>query len=696
MKYKKGILLLLCTILIFSQLPAKKSKRKKRKIKDLPPIYQKWIRQDAAYIITDNERKVFLQLDSDKKREMFIQSFWKQRDPNPNTPENEFKIEHERRFKFANETLGRGTPSPGWRTDMGRIYIILGEPHQIQRYENMTETYPIINWFYQGLVQHGLPAGFNVLFFKEDGSGDYKLYSPVIHGPMKLLIHYTGDTNDFLLAYNELNRINPQLAPLSLSLVEGEANPNLRPSLKSDILLQQQIPSAPTKKINDSYATKLLKYSELISIDYSVNYVPNSAMVRVIQGPNGHFYVHYLIEPKKLSLEQYDDKVYANLEINGSIYDTNEKTIYEFNKSVPIQLRSDQLQTIQGKLFSFQDFFPLIEGTYDINILVRNVVSKEFTSIEKRVTIPRLDKPRVSNITLAHRARKSDKYTGIYKAFLVKDTQLLPSPRNDFVSGDNLYAHFQLLGLPEEVAKTGQIKYTLYKNDKEFKTLSRNLGELADVRNILQEFSLEGYSAAYYTLRVSLYDSGNNFLTMGEQQFYITPQRQLSRPWVVSMSSPLNSPDNLNKLGIQYSNTDNSEKAQEYMEQAYNTNPLAPHLALDFCRVLYKAKKYRKVVTVGTPFMQTKEKTKFYALLGFAHEALKEYEAAINYFKDYLTYHGTNIKILNSIGSCYNKLNFNEEALIAWEKSLELLPEQPELKAKVEDLKKAGIKTPKK
>ncbi len=667
------------------------------KISQLAPIYRKWLQEEVAYIITPSERKVFLQLDTDRERDMFIETFWKQRDPNPNTVENEYKIEHIKRFKYANEKLGKGTPSPGWRTDMGRIYIILGEPKTIERYENMTEVYPTIVWFYQGFGKYGLPDAFSVVFFKPDGTGDYVLYSPLLHGPQKLLVNYMGDVNDYVYAYNEMVRVNPNLARVSISLLEGDDSISARPSIASDLLVQKQIPAVPAKAVNDEYAAKLLKYKAYIDVEYSVNYIPNSSLVRVIRGNSDFFFVHYLIEPQKLSLEQYDNDFYANLEINGSALDANDRIVYEFTKSAPIKLQKDQVEKIKDKLFSFQDMFPLIEGKYKIYILVRNSVSKEFTSIEKEVVIPSSSKtteqPWISELTLAHTAKKDPKYSNTEKSFLFNGVQLLPSPRNDFVASDTLYVYFQLNGLSAEQLEKGHIAYTLYKDDQPLKTITKNLKDYPDKTGILEEFSLEGYKAAYYNIRASVYGNETRFLVMGEASFYISPVGYLPRPWVVSLSSPADSPDNLNKLGIQYANLNEDEKSLDYLRRAYNFNPTSPTLAADYCRILNKLKMYQKVLDVGAPFMQSDQKQEFYALMGLASQSLGQYEQAVNYFKDYLAYHGTNLRILNAIGACYQELGNIDEALVAWEKSLELFPNQPELKTYVESLKKSKTKS---
>jgi hypothetical protein len=66
--------------------------------KDLPATYQDWLKL-VTYIIRDKERDVFLHLTADRERDLFIQAFWRLRDPTPGTPENEFMTEHTKRFQ---------------------------------------------------------------------------------------------------------------------------------------------------------------------------------------------------------------------------------------------------------------------------------------------------------------------------------------------------------------------------------------------------------------------------------------------------------------------------------------------------------------------------------------------------------------------------------------------------------------------
>ena len=114
---KKAIIRsILCLFLFLSFVPfSLLFSQKKLSPKDLSPVYEKWLEEEVVYIITPKERDVFLQLQTDREREIFIKAFWKQRDPNPNAPENEFKEEHNRRISYANKTFGRESPGPGWR-----------------------------------------------------------------------------------------------------------------------------------------------------------------------------------------------------------------------------------------------------------------------------------------------------------------------------------------------------------------------------------------------------------------------------------------------------------------------------------------------------------------------------------------------------------------------------------------------------
>jgi GWxTD domain-containing protein len=106
--------------------------------------FEKWL-NDVAYIITDQESKAFMSLQSDAEREQFIKEFWSRRDPTPGTAENEFKIEHYRRLDYANKHFG-SSQLDGWQTDRARFYIILGPPDEIDSHPGKYEQWSYGNF----------------------------------------------------------------------------------------------------------------------------------------------------------------------------------------------------------------------------------------------------------------------------------------------------------------------------------------------------------------------------------------------------------------------------------------------------------------------------------------------------------------------------------------------------------------------
>ncbi len=285
----------------------------------LPERFRKWLSEDVIYIIAPLEKEVFLKLSTDRERELFIQAFWKQRDPTPGNAANEFQTEHYRRIRHSERMFGRETPKPGWKTDRGRIYIMLGEPNDIQRFEGRNQTYPSEVWFYQGMAPRGLPSAFNLLFFQHSGVGEYRLYSPLADGPQALLTSFSGDPLDYLSAYEQLREYEPELSNVSMSLIPGESSVRQgRPSLSSDLLINR-IESTPQREIKDQYARKFLEYKDRVEVEYSANYIGSESLVRVTKISGGPYFVQYAIEPARLSVNAHDDFYYTTLNVNGTV-----------------------------------------------------------------------------------------------------------------------------------------------------------------------------------------------------------------------------------------------------------------------------------------------------------------------------------------------------------------------------------------
>ncbi len=122
----------------------------------------------ARLLMTKEEKDVFLSLSTKKEREEFIKMFWEIRDPDPYTEVNEYKVEIEKRFRYA-ERYFKEPGRPGWNSDRGRVYILLGPPDEIRDFPMLSGPYKgIIYWIY-GNYQ------LIVRFVDHTGNGVYEL-----------------------------------------------------------------------------------------------------------------------------------------------------------------------------------------------------------------------------------------------------------------------------------------------------------------------------------------------------------------------------------------------------------------------------------------------------------------------------------------------------------------------------------------
>jgi GWxTD domain-containing protein len=637
---------------------------------DLPEGYKKWLEEEVIYIMAPIEKEVFLKLESDRERDLFQEAFWKHRDPTPGTPANEFKQEHYRRINYASHFFGRGTPKPGWRK---------------------TTVYPTEVWFYQGLTKFGLPPGFNIVFFQEGSLGEFRLYSPLKDGPQALMTSYWGDPMDYLMAYDTLRELEPDLAQVSLSLIPGDGGASAigRPSLSSDLLLQK-VESAAVRQIEEKYAKKFLEYKDIVEVEYTANYIDCDSLVKVIKDRSGFYFVHYAIEPEKLSVGQYENKYYANLKLNGTVSNQEGKNIYQFEKTISLDLDEERIKSIRRQPLLIQDMFPLIPGIYKLSILVKNETSKEFTSLERNLVIPQDQEAlQMTSLILGYKIKKSTPQQNRLRPFQAGDYQIYFQANRVFLKDGDLIIVFQIHGLSGKLKEAGEVKFTFLKGGEEFLTKERKISEYQDLPNILEQFDLSQFPIAHYRIQVSLFIDGQEIL-FDSEEFDITHLRAIARPWVYSKMSPdTQDPLHLYLIGTQLFNSGKISEARDNLEKAFQKKPDSVDFALNLARSYIVLNEYKKVESVLLPFINQPQPPLYgvFFMMGKAYQNLGELSKAIDLFDKAITHYGLNINLLNAIGECYFQLGEPGEALAAWQKSLEINPNQPQIKKNVEALK---------
>ncbi len=136
---------------------------------NLDPASKLFLSQ-VQYIISKKEKKEFLELKTQEQRKKFIEDFWRARDPDPSTKLNEFEEFYMARVRFADKLFREGE-KPGWETDRGMVYILLGPPSDryTQPVTNSSDVKAYEIWYYED-------KRFRVTFADRIGTGHYVLY----------------------------------------------------------------------------------------------------------------------------------------------------------------------------------------------------------------------------------------------------------------------------------------------------------------------------------------------------------------------------------------------------------------------------------------------------------------------------------------------------------------------------------------
>jgi GWxTD domain-containing protein len=127
--------------------------------------------EQLQYIAKDDELDHMRNGKTDAERQKRFLDFWNKKDPSPNTKRNEVMQEYYKRLMNANKLFST-TYTPGWKMDMGMVYIIFGEPSNIERHPYDMDAKPYEIWdYYEDNKQF--------VFVDNTGFGDYRLITPI-------------------------------------------------------------------------------------------------------------------------------------------------------------------------------------------------------------------------------------------------------------------------------------------------------------------------------------------------------------------------------------------------------------------------------------------------------------------------------------------------------------------------------------
>ncbi len=187
----------------------------------------------VRYIITPQEEKVFREMPPQDRCE-FVVEFWKRRDPNPETAENEFRDIYYARIALAGKAFREGIP--GWMTDRGRIYVLLGPPTDVIRkcmgdagmdldkglrelstdmLEQGTRTErPTQIWVYNQYPDY-FSAPLRLVFVDYYSTGEFKLNTDFEIFPFSMITHPMSDPD--MIQYQRIGEIEREKSSCGFS-----------------------------------------------------------------------------------------------------------------------------------------------------------------------------------------------------------------------------------------------------------------------------------------------------------------------------------------------------------------------------------------------------------------------------------------------------------------------------------------------
>src|SRR5829696_4179545 len=455
---------------VFAQdLPERKTNQKP----EVPKAYRDWIDKDVAYIITEGEKAAFKKLATDEEREQFIEIFWRRRDPDPDTDENEYREEHYERVAYANQHFASGIP--GWKTDRGRIYIMYGAPHEKESHPSggsyerpsyegggSTTTYPFEIWFYRYLP--GIGSGIEIEFVDPTGTGEYRIARSPDEKDAMLNIPGAGLTlMEQLGLANKTDRVANRGA-------FGYSGPGAREqdSPFSRLILYTDLQKPP--QVNDVLEKNLLATASTGAEDTSALDVATKVDFYRASDERVMTAITIQTDNNDLTFKDVGGVQRARLNIYGRVTNLSGRRITSFEDPVTTDATVQELNAAKDRKSAYQRVLPLSPGNYKVDLLVRDINSGATTVKAIGFEVPKFvpEKLGTSTLVLAVRLQAlNDQLPGM---FSIGPFKVVPNVSGTYKRGQDVGIYMQVYnaGIDQTTLRPAvDVEYVLTKDGKE-------------------------------------------------------------------------------------------------------------------------------------------------------------------------------------------------------------------------------------
>jgi GWxTD domain-containing protein len=496
---------------------------------ELSQTYKTWLNEEVPYIITDEERKAFLTLSNDEERDAFIEAFWQRRNPNPDSPENEFREEYYRRIAYANEHFAAG--KPGWKTDRGHIYIAYGAPDDIDAHPSggmyerppeegggETSTFPFEVWHYRYL--EGIGENIDIEFVDTCQCGDY--HFTIDRSEKDALLHVPGAG---LTNYEEMNHKDKtdRFQGGMENLGAGPMGDYNQGKEFDRIELAAKLFAPPPEKFKDLDAdldefnsTHKLLSGPIFPFDVRTDFLKVTDNTDLVP-------ITLQIRNRDITFVTKDGVSKGVVNILGKVTTIMHKTVQTFEDTVEI----DQPEELLGKALDRKSVYwkalPLQPGLYRLDIAIKDVNNPDHIGIYGRaLNVPFFDDEKLgtSSLILADEMHTVSSHDIGEGNFIISNTfirpRVSPGPAApvSFTRNQDLNFWLQVYNLGiNDNTKSNSATVTYQITDStgavmiEKQLESKDLGQHSDELTVEKSLPIAGLQPGKYQVTVKINDA---------------------------------------------------------------------------------------------------------------------------------------------------------------------------------------------
>ncbi len=461
---------------------------KKKKAEPLSKWSKQWLEEVVPYIITETEKKIFINLPTEVERGKFITNFWKRRDPIPETPENEFKLDYYKRIAMSNKFFG-ASGIDGWRTERGKIYILLGPPHEIQRDMSPTSSSfsafhgPKEIWNYWGLSNPRLPYNLEIVFVDKLGTGNYVLER-------------------------------------SLNLAEGR-NQNFNLDSAHYYFDYMEIMAEALRNPFED----LDKLKGIIRTQVTYDRIPLEYDLFCLKGVGTRAYVPLVIEIpySALTQKEIEGKYYFSLTLVVNVSNKLGQIIYERSKDINFTHTLAEVESLKDKTVQAQTAMSVEIDAHKIHLLVLDNFSGKVGTSHQEISVPMFssEELNLSDIILTS-GRKAEK-----EETTLAEEKTFAGITHTFYPGDELNVYIEVYNLilnPETGLNEFMVEYSFLQDGKLLTKVPSPKAEPTSEKDcrVQTSFRLKNFKSGEFVLRVKAVDANSGNTAVKEIPFTVT------------------------------------------------------------------------------------------------------------------------------------------------------------------------------